>query len=86
MKYLALIALVLLACPKPAPPKPPLPEGVPACQQESQATTNDICDGYFTPEGYACTNCLNVSGCVDISVQVYCVAGGCISDPLCRVR
>lgn len=63
----------------------------PSCPANTTESPDDVCDGMFAsvvkdgkPIAYACVRCTGGNACVDHSVEVYCTAGPCASDPLCH--
>ncbi len=89
MRFAALLALALSSCPpKPTPgPAPPADAGpFAACPNPSVVSSQSACDGMFTADGHACVNCVGNTGCLDSSLQVYGVAGGCAGDPNCALE
>jgi hypothetical protein len=83
------VAAYLFSC---VPPKPPVimpvaPTEPHACFPDPQPPAERICVGIFTEDGHACAACDNAGGCVSVSVEVYCAAGGsCGSDPACHTE
>lgn len=77
----------LAACPKP-PPKPVLPPDLPTditqCSPAATLTEDGVCNDYFTDDGFACARCSNVTACLDTTLMMYCTAGPCANDPLCK--
>lgn len=60
-----------------------VPIDAPACPTTMALPTADnVCSGYFTQEGYACTVCV-IAGCVDTIDSVYCVSKSCAADTRC---
>jgi len=45
-----------------------------------------VCEGLFTPDGYACARCADAGACIALEVQVYCAAGPCAMDQACGVE
>jgi len=82
---MAAVAVVLAGCPKPPTPAPPMPPDAAFCASPATPNATDVCDGFFTAQGYACVRCPNVSSCVDRDLQIWCVAGSCAGDPACSI-
>lgn len=77
------VLLVLSGCrPRPTPTPPPPSGGV--CPTPSTATTDGVCDNWFTVSGLACVVCPNRQGCIDTEAQVYCTKGPCQADLACN--
>jgi hypothetical protein len=88
MRAILIASCLICACPKPPPPGPPPPKiigGIPACALDAnvELTVDEICPGLFTHEGFSCVLCPNLSGCIHVTDQVYCVEGGCMLDSRC---
>lgn len=76
--------VIMTGCHPIPPPTPPTPSGYVICPPMSEPWTENVCDGVFTPDSYACVDCKTVNGCLDKEHQIYCVgAGGCLLDPAC---
>lgn len=84
MKYTFVLALLLMGCPVP-PPRPvfPITTTIPLCAKPAILKQADVCDGYFTQDGLACARCINVKGCVDSNVVMYCAEKPCSEDSFC---
>lgn len=84
---LTVLIVVLTSCTHPAPPSPtPIgPLTLSVCSKDmALPTAADVCDGYYTAEGFSCVNCLGASGCFESADSVYCVVGNCTSDQRCQ--
>src|SRR5258708_6059536 len=77
------------ACPPKPPPAPPTPifadAGVAVCPNSSVVSSDAVCDGFFTQEGFACVRCVGNTGCLDKALMIYCAGGGCANDPACKL-
>lgn len=80
-----LIGATLVACPRPTPQPVTIPNTPTTCASASPVT-EDVCDGLFTVDGYACVRCPDATGCIDAVDGVYCTNGPCTEDPRCASR
>ena len=88
--FIALLPLLLIACPKPIPsaeePDVTLTRLQTCSTVEPDLKPSNVCDGLFTSEGYACARCPHASGCWLSDVSIYCSKGPCAKDPRCKTQ
>lgn len=90
MRWLIPLVLCMSACPScpgpnpnPPVPPPPIDLGSSACASPVEATPQDVCDGIFTADGYACTQCKGgFASCVDKDLMVYCIGAATCLDAI----
>jgi hypothetical protein len=60
--------------------------GIPSCPAGVTETPAAVCatPALFTADNHVCVVCTGGSGCIDHSVEVYCVTSTCGNDPACH--